>query len=198
MHGRTGDPRVADDLVRQDFKDRLRLQERLDSFLVATRSCTRNAREKHWEMLNFPLFSYALEIADKASAAFGVEARYPFFDQRLIEFCLALPADQKLGHGWSRWILRRAMEGVLPKEVQWRPAKGDLSPNFYRKLIEGDRQILDKTVHADVLAPYVDLSAIQSAYRRYETRPLTSHVDSTQLFAAANLAVWLENVRLTA
>jgi asparagine synthase (glutamine-hydrolysing) len=197
IHGRFGDPRITGEMITAEFKERLRLKERVDSFLVASRSCTRNAREKHWEMLNFPLFSYALEMADKASAAFGVEARYPFFDRRLIEFCLALPANQKLGHGWSRWVLRRAMEGVVPAKVQWRPAKGDLSPNFYRKLIEGDRPLLDRAVRSEALAPYLDLPAIQAAYRRYEAAPLASHSDSSQLFAAANLAVWLETMQLT-
>lgn len=197
-HGRFRDSRITGELITPEFRERLRLTERVNSFLVGSRSCTRTAREKHWEMLNFSLFSYALEMADKASAAFSVEARYPFFDRRLIELCLALPARQKLQQGWSRWILRRAMEGILPNEIQWRPAKGDLSPNFYRKLIEGDREILDKTVQSQVLAPYVDLPAIQAAYQRYKSAPLNSHADSSQLFAAANLAVWLESVQLAA
>ncbi|MCU1335640.1 MAG: asnB [Bryobacterales bacterium] len=197
-HGRRGDTRITGELVTREFKERLGLTERVNSFLTSSRSCTRTAREKHWEMLNFPLYAHALEMADKASAAFQVEARYPFFDRRLIELCLALPARQKLGQGWSRWILRRAMEGILPKDIQWRPAKGNLSPNFYRKLIEGDRKLLDETVESQTLAPYLDLSAIKAAYRRYESAPLHSHVDSSQLFAAANLAVWLDTVRLKA
>ncbi len=198
LHGRGGDTRITADLLAPDFKDRLRLTERVNSFLTSNRSCTRTAREKHWEMLSFPLYAHALEMADKTSAAFQVEARYPFFDRRLIELCLALPASQKLGQGWSRWILRRSMEGILPKEIQWRPGKGNLSPNFYRKLIENDRTLLDETIASPVLKPYVDLSAIKAAYRRYESAPLHSHVDSSQLFAAANLAVWLNTVRLTA
>jgi asparagine synthase (glutamine-hydrolysing) len=196
LHGRFDDRRITDDLVTPEFKSRLKLTERVNSLLVSSRSCTRTAREKHWEMLTFPLFTHALELADKASSAFCLEARYPFFDRRLIELCLSLPPRQKLGQGWSRWILRRAMQGILPKEIQWRPAKGDLSPNFYRKLLELDRNLLDKAVGSMTLAPYIDSQAIRAAYRRYEAEPLRSHNESSQLFAAANLAVWLETVKL--
>jgi asparagine synthase (glutamine-hydrolysing) len=196
LHGRFNDRRITDTLITPEFRSRLRLDERVNSLLAGSRSCTRSAREKHWEMLNFPLFAHALEMADKAAAAFRVEARYPFFDRRLIELCLSLPPQQKLGQGWSRWILRRAMEGILPKEIQWRPAKGDLSPNFYRKLLEMDRELLNNVVTSRTLAPYVDSRAMEAAYRRYEAAPLRSHSDSSQLFAAANLAVWLENVGL--
>ena len=35
-------------------------------------------------------------VFDQTAATFGLEPRYPFFDRRFVEFCLALPFKQKL------------------------------------------------------------------------------------------------------
>jgi asparagine synthase (glutamine-hydrolysing) len=50
-------------------------------------------------------------------AQFGVDVRDPTGDQRLVEFCLALPPDQFQRNGQARWLIRRAMAGRLPPEV---------------------------------------------------------------------------------
>ncbi len=199
LHGRVHDTRMTATLLRDEFKARLNLAARVDSMLVSSRRLTTTAREKHWEMLNAALYPHALEVADKASAAFGVEARYPFFDRRLVELCLSLPANQKLGQGWSRLILRKAMDGILPPEIQYRPGKGNLSPNFYRRLLDGDRKLLDQVVldGAPALKPYIDQTAMRRAYARYDADPLRHHDDSIQLFEAVNLALWLDHSGLT-
>lgn len=199
LHGRFGDTRVTDTLLNEDFKQRLHLTERVNTLLVSKRSCLRNAREKHWEMLNAPLYAHALELADKASGAFQVEARYPFFDRRLLELCLSLPANQKLGQGWSRLVLRRAMQGILPPEIQWRPAKGNLSPNFYSRLLNADRELLDAVLlsQSPVLAPYVDAGAVRQIYEKFSSNPRRYPDESVQVFATVNLAVWLQTAGIT-
>src|SRR5947208_15941848 len=124
-------------------------------------------------------------MADKASAAFGVEARYPFFDRRLVEFCLALPAEQKLGNGWNRLIFRRAMEGVLPPEIQWRGSKGNLSPNFQRRLLELDGALLARVASGNTIATenYLDQSSMQRALDEYRADPMAAGgKNSIQLF----------------
>jgi asparagine synthase (glutamine-hydrolysing) len=158
-------------------------------------SLTRTAREVHWQGLNQALYAYTLEIADKAAAAFGLEARYPFFDRRVMEFCLALPADQKLGQGWNRWILRRAMKDILPPEIQWRRNKGNLSPNFHRRLLDFERENLERVILQDPapIEPYVDREAMRGAYREYQKNHARTQGESIQLFAAVNLALWLRS-----
>ena len=150
--------------------------------------------------LNQALYSYTLEIADKASAAFGIEARYPFFDRRLMEFCLALPAEQKLAQGWNRWVQRRAMEGILPPEIQWRPRKGALGPNFYRRLWDFERDRLRAVALDGVpeLDPFVDRGAMRAAYQEYSNHRSRGQGECLQLFAAVNLALWLRASRFEA
>ena len=53
----------------------------------------------------------------------GVEKRYPFLDQRLLEFLMSIPPDQVLRPGDRRSLMRRALCGLLPKEVVRRKGK---------------------------------------------------------------------------
>ena len=150
-------------------------------------------REEHVKGLAHPLFQLTLEIADKAATAFGVEPRYPFFDRRLIEFCVGLPESQKFDGGWPRLLFRRAMEGILPREIQWRSSKANLGPNFHRRFQTIDlaeREAFDETV----LLPYVQVDKLGEMLRRYrgarESDRTTAH--ATLLFRAAILEMWLD------
>jgi asparagine synthase (glutamine-hydrolysing) len=135
-------------------------------------------------------------MADRASAAFSLEARYPFFDRRLMEFCLSLPPDQKLHQGWTRVVMRRAMAGILPDEVRWRTAKANLSPNFRRRLLDADRALLDDVILHDpqIIEPYVDVPALRTVYQRYLSQPTGG--EPTVVYGAVTLALWLRNINL--
>lgn len=152
----------------------------------------RGERESHWQGLIRPLYQLTLETADKCAAAFGLEPRYPFFDRRLMEFCLALPAEQKFAGGWSRLVLRRAMEGILPPEVQWRSSKANLAPNFHRRFRAVDRPIVE-AVEPSAMGRYVNGRAFHEIRRRYfESRsPGPADPDGYLLFRATVLALWL-------
>jgi asparagine synthase (glutamine-hydrolysing) len=184
-------------LVHPDFTRRMATKERMRSLTKARRP--RNAREYHHRVLTLSLYAHTMELADKASAAFGIEARYPFFDRRLIEFCLSLPATQKLSNGWNRAVFRRAMEGILPAGIQWRSSKGNLSPNFYRRLLDSHGGTLDAIAAggSGAFSEYVDASAMQRALREFKASPNgAGGSQSLQLFNAANLALWLEQSQL--
>lgn len=69
-----------------------------------------------------------LEV-DRLSMAHSVEARPPFLDHRLWEWCATLPPDLKLRPGVDKWLLREAMRGVLPEETRIRPKQGLAAPH---------------------------------------------------------------------
>lgn len=64
-----------------------------------------------------------LHWEDRDSMASGVEARLPFLDYRLVEFCLGLPEDFKLRDGWTKRVLREGMRDRLPERVRLRRDK---------------------------------------------------------------------------
>ncbi len=158
----------------------------------------RISREGHWRELTSGLNAYALEVLDKAASAFSIEPRYPFFDKRLAEFCLALPPEQKLYQGWNRVVMRRAMEKILPEEVRWRGGKADLSPNFTRGLLAFERGILEDVIlrNPQVILPYVDTSQLREAYKRYLAG--TGYKDALTIWKTVTLALWLRQTRLAA
>lgn len=64
-----------------------------------------------------------LRYEDRSSMAWSIETRLPFLDFNVVEFCLSLPHDMKIHRGWSKYLLRRAAEPSLPREVVWRRSK---------------------------------------------------------------------------
>jgi len=46
-------------------------------------------------------------------------------DRRVLEFALGLPAEQFMRGNSNRWLMRTALEGVLPSEVCWNADKSD-------------------------------------------------------------------------
>jgi asparagine synthase (glutamine-hydrolysing) len=64
-----------------------------------------------------------LRYEDRDSMAFSIEARVPFLDYRLVEYVFALPADQKIRAGLTKFILREATRGVIPAKVRQRTDK---------------------------------------------------------------------------
>jgi asparagine synthase (glutamine-hydrolysing) len=76
----------------------------------------------YWELTRTRLPAL-LRYEDRLSMAFSIESRVPFLDHRLVELAFALPDRVKRRAGWSKYGLRRAVDGVLPRSVVWRRDK---------------------------------------------------------------------------
>ena len=55
--------------------------------------------------------------------AHGAEVRVPFLDKHLVDVGMALSNDLKIKNGFSKYILRKTFEPLIPKEVIWRRDK---------------------------------------------------------------------------
>lgn len=64
-----------------------------------------------------------LRHEDRNSMAHSIESRMPFLDYELVEFTVRCPPSLKLRGGWTKWILREALRGVLPEEIRLRKSK---------------------------------------------------------------------------
>ncbi|HTB52115.1 MAG TPA: asparagine synthase (glutamine-hydrolyzing) [Ferruginibacter sp.] len=69
-----------------------------------------------------------LRFADRNSMAHGTEVRLPFLNHRLVEFIFSLPPGFKIHEGWTKWILRKAMNNKLPDNIVWRKDKVGYEP----------------------------------------------------------------------
>jgi asparagine synthase (glutamine-hydrolysing) len=94
---------------------------------------------------------------DIATMACGLEARSPFLDHAVMEYCASLPSDLKLQGRTTKYLLRRAMRGLLPAEVVERPKRGFAVPidRWFRREL--------RTLVHDVL---LDARTLQRGYFR--------------------------------
>src|SRR5205823_586827 len=76
----------------------------------------------YWELSRTRLPAL-LRYEDRLSMAFSIESRVPFLDHRLVELAFALPDAAKRHAGWSKYGLRRALDGLLPHGIVWRRDK---------------------------------------------------------------------------
>jgi asparagine synthase (glutamine-hydrolysing) len=127
-------------------------------------------RESHIRLLTAGHITRGLEMFDRLEAAFGMEFRHPFYDQRIIEFCVGLPNNQKLSRGLSRLVLRRAMMGILPPEVQQRTDKARLGYPFRRRFAVHEREEMWRAAFAapDLLDQYIDRVTLQDRHKELD------------------------------
>lgn len=65
---------------------------------------------------------------DRASMAHSLEVREPLMDHPLVEWLASLPSDLKIRDGEGKYLLKKAMEPHLPREVLYRPKMGFAVP----------------------------------------------------------------------
>ena len=66
---------------------------------------------------------HLLRYEDRNSMAFGIEARVPYLDHRLAQFIFREAPGWRLHQGWTKWVMRKAMEGTVPDTIVWRRDK---------------------------------------------------------------------------
>jgi asparagine synthase (glutamine-hydrolysing) len=184
--------------INSEFVRRIGLEERLSALRHSLYSSKMTVQEAHWHDISSGDWAYILESFEKAGAAHSLEVRYPFFDRRLIEFCLSLPPGQRLHNGYTRSILRRAMSGVLPPMVQWRTDKGNLSAGVSLKLLEYEKETLEGLILGDPkpIQDYVDVPSLRAVYERYKANPLKSNDEAFSLMLVVTLGLWLRSAGL--
>ncbi len=73
---------------------------------------------------------FLLHQYDRCSMANSVECRMPFMDYRLVEFTFSLPLESRIGHGYTKRILRETMTGLLPNEIRSNKRKTGFNAPF--------------------------------------------------------------------
>lgn len=111
-----------------------------------------------------------LQYEDRNSMAFSLESRVPFLDYRFVEFVFSLPMSNKIKDGWTKYLLRKSMKGILPEKIRCRKDKmGFITPqDIWLKEIE---DIVKSTFYSEEFnnRPYIDSKgAIELLNKYYE------------------------------
>jgi asparagine synthase (glutamine-hydrolysing) len=69
-----------------------------------------------------------LAYTDRMSMAASTEVRVPLLDDEVVELASRVPPSLKLRRTTRKYVLKRAMQGVLPESVIWRPKAGFGAP----------------------------------------------------------------------
>lgn len=109
---------------------------------------------KHW------LPADILTKVDRTSMAVGLEAREPLLDHRLVEFAATLPSALRLRRGEGKWLMKKALEPWLPKEILYRPKMGFVTPvsAWFREALAAEAATLARS---PVLASWFELAAVE-------------------------------------
>lgn len=125
-------------------------------------------RHRQLMSLRSPQKADGLENEAAETAAFGIEARHPMLDRRLLEFGLCLPPEYYWRNGEGRWLMRRAVARLLPEYGNEDAGKRDrvkvdAMAEQMAQALPIVRQLLEERTTPPERAQYLDLPRLLDA-----------------------------------
>jgi asparagine synthase (glutamine-hydrolysing) len=157
--------------VRSDFAKRIEVEQRLRT-AYPPRRFRRPSRQFDFEAIAYVEFSTRMLWLQAEALRRGIDLRHPFFDVRLIDFCMRIPSWQKQRKGVSKTLIRSTMRNSLPPIVAERSlaGSGDFTKVLDRGLRERERHRWEACFATSFrLADlgYVDPVMLRRAFARY-------------------------------
>ncbi len=144
--------------------------------------------------LKFDLLYYLpddlLAKVDIASMAVSLEARSPFLDYKMVELACKIPFNLKVKNGISKYILKKALEKIVPKDNLYRPKMGFTIP--LNKWFRGNLRKYTQSILINKKAKTHDIFN-----QEFIKNLLKSHSENTdygpQLWSLLTLELWFRN-----
>ncbi|MEO7971052.1 MAG: asparagine synthase (glutamine-hydrolyzing) [bacterium] len=159
-------------------------------YIAAARPEADFAARMSYLELKLRLPELLLMRVDKMTMATSVEARVPFLDHHLVEYAMSLPVALKIKDGTGKYILKRALEKVLPADLLYRPKRGFGAP--IREWFRGDGgaalggMIMNSSMRSRNLFDYDFIARLIEEHRR-GARDWSFH-----LWALLNVSLWYD------
>ncbi|MFK7694663.1 asparagine synthase (glutamine-hydrolyzing) [Paenibacillus sp. HJGM_3] len=151
--------------------DRKRLRTYRDPWQVAgdfyskTRHLDPVSRMQYIDM-NLWLPGDILMKADKMTMAHSLELRVPFLDKELFEFARTIPMEYRLAEGTTKYVFRKAMEGIIPDFILNRPKLGFPVP--LREWVKGPQgAMMREQIRSSGIEPYFDLKVVDRMFDQH-------------------------------
>lgn len=130
-----------EDYVREKYRDTLARTPLLPG------EAEEDRRRREMSFLNLRWFMQTLlDRMDRTSMAWGLEARVPFADHRIVEYVYNVPWSMKYQEGMEKKLLRDACQDLLPPALLYRkksPYPKTYSPVYEALLAQRFRRMLD-------------------------------------------------------
>lgn len=108
---------------------------------------------------------HLLRYEDRNSMRHSIETRLPFLDYRLVELGISLPTKVKIKNGWTKFILRKSVEKILPAKIVWRKNKFGFEAPDKIWLNKYNTEMLNEISKSKILAKYCDLVKLQDDFQ---------------------------------
>ena len=143
--------------------------------------------------LNLRLPELLLMRVDKMVSISSIEARVPFLDHRLVELAFSMPMELKLKNNTTKYILKKAVEGIIPDEIIYRKKKGFGAP--VSEWLKEDKEIQDKLFNIIKNSKIHKLGIFNYSYiNQLISDHLTGrHDNSFKLWNLITLSLWYDN-----
>lgn len=128
-----------------------------------------------------------LKYEDRNSMNFSIEARTPFADDvNLIDYVFKIPSSYKIRNGWTKYLLRESMRGIIPDAIRERKDKlGFATPEYHWM---NDIKDNLKSYFTPDLDNYFDTSQIVKNWDSVFTNQ--SKTGFTAIWRFINFAIW--------
>lgn len=130
---------------------------------------------------------------DHMAMHWSVESRMPFLDWRLVTYAFSLPVEQKVGDGYTKRVLRKAMTGRVPEKVLQRRTKFGfpIAPEWFDRADVRDaaREVITDPSFAR--SGFWDAAAVRRWFDGRSETPWTYH-DSSLLVRLLSTEFWYE------
>jgi len=158
-----------------------------------------SAKNFHIRAINYPIWEYGIEMIETHALEQGIEMRFPFFDLRLIEFCVCLPLEEKNKNGINRHILRKAMKGIVPEKILNRLDKSNIGAFAEKEIREIDHdQFFSSLKQKNILNDIVDFNYFNDVIKKNVEKDLVSgNNDLSRYYLLYSLNYWLESLENT-
>ena len=189
--GKNASHLCSNSIVRQEFAERYGVVERMANVRKLTPS-TMDLRNNHVHWIEHPFATVGMERYQRVASRFGLLARHPLFDVRLLEYCVNLPWNLRTQNGWTKYGLRKSMTRCLPSEICWRREFDNLYPRVVNCFLKQHIGRLEKFVQQDLAqhSDILDVTRVQQSMRAFAGG---SRHAGTQVWQALYLAKWLES-----
>ncbi|MBU1420030.1 MAG: asparagine synthase (glutamine-hydrolyzing) [Proteobacteria bacterium] len=181
-------------LLTPTFRRETNIEERLNNFVKTLPNSCQPEEKHHKSNISQPFHPFALEFLERTASRFGIEQRFPFFDIRLISFCLALPAEQKFKNGYNRSIVRQSLKSILPATIRQRKLKTNFAKNFLNAYVVRDRTWLTRAMEQQPhgLFSIINKDKIQKTYQQCLDKDNSSLAPLCNTLRYLALSKWLE------
>ncbi|MBI2955967.1 MAG: asparagine synthase (glutamine-hydrolyzing) [Acidobacteria bacterium] len=99
----------------------------------------------------YELPDYQLHRVDRMTMAWGLEARVPYLDYRLVEYVNSLPDEMKIRGLRRKYLLRRALAGMVPAEILEEKKKRGFGDPFRQWFSNGLLEVAHRFVNEKVV-----------------------------------------------